>query len=246
MALVVSALGDELLGAADFDDGVPGWFFSRRWGGLETDLVDGRRRGGDGDPGDFLLNCSMSEHHGEEKEVSIFARDAAIGFVRNENHFSLSLSFWIKPPLLSPFRFSGSFVPSLFGGENFVATQKPRVKEPKRPARARRSQRIMFDGTVLIQNHRARSPRSIPRHSQTAISERENVTQKREREPTEREREKRKEKSYIFRKRDAFGAIRIARVPLLFVDAVGTLVPTNAEDRNANAMLFDACVCVCV
>ena len=70
MALVISALGDELLGAADFDDGVPGWFFSRRWGGLETDLVDGRRRGGDGDPGDFLLNCSMSEHR-EKKEVSI-------------------------------------------------------------------------------------------------------------------------------------------------------------------------------
>ena len=91
MALVVSALGDELLGAADFDDGVPGWFFSRRWGGLETDLVDGRRRGGDGDPGDFLLNCSMSEHHGEEKEVSIFARDAAIGFAGNESIISLSL-----------------------------------------------------------------------------------------------------------------------------------------------------------
>ena len=75
---------------------------------------------------------------------------------------------------------------------------------------------------------------------------RENVTQKRERADGEREGEKRKEKSYIFRKRDAFGAIRIARVPLLFVDAVGTLVPTNAEDRNANAMLFDACVCVCL
>ena len=26
-------------------------------GGLETDLVDGRRRGGDGGAGDFLLNC---------------------------------------------------------------------------------------------------------------------------------------------------------------------------------------------
>jgi hypothetical protein len=24
---------------------------------LETDLVDGRRRGGDGGAGDFLLNC---------------------------------------------------------------------------------------------------------------------------------------------------------------------------------------------
>ena len=57
MALVVSAFGDELLGAADFDDGVPGWLFARRWGGLETDLVDGRGRGGDGGAGDFLLNC---------------------------------------------------------------------------------------------------------------------------------------------------------------------------------------------
>ncbi len=72
------------------------------------------------------------------------------------------------------------------------------------------------------------------------------MSPKKERESRRREREKRKEKSYIFRKRDAFGAIRIARVPLLFVDAVGTLVPTNAEDRNANAMLFDACVCVCL
>ena len=72
------------------------------------------------------------------------------------------------------------------------------------------------------------------------------MSPKKERADGEREGEKRKEKSYIFRKRDAFGAIRIARVPLLFVDAVGTLVPTNAEDRNANAMLFDARARVCV
>ena len=55
----------------------------------------------------------------------------------------------------------------------------------------------MFDGTVLIQNHRARSPRSIPRHSQTAISERENVTQKREREPTEREKSVKKKATFF-------------------------------------------------
>jgi hypothetical protein len=30
--------------------------------------------------------------------------------------------------------------------------------------------------------------------------------------------------------------MRIICAPLLFVDAVGTLVPTNAEDRNANAI----------
>ena len=35
--------------------------------------------------------------------------------------------------------------------------------------------------------------------------------------------------------------MRIKSVPLLFVDAVGTLVPTNADDRNANA-IFIICV----
>jgi len=43
------------------------------------------------------------------------------------------------------------------------------------------------------------------------------------------------------RKRDYSGAMRIKSVPLLFVDAVGTLVPTNADDRNANA-IFIICV----
>jgi hypothetical protein len=38
------------------------------------------------------------------------------------------------------------------------------------------------------------------------------------------------------RKRDDARAMRIICAPLLFVDAVGTLVPTNAEDRNANAI----------
>ena len=32
--------------------------------------------------------------------------------------------------------------------------------------------------------------------------------------------------------------MRIKSVPLLFVDAVGTLVPTNADDRNANAIFI--------
>jgi len=69
VALVVSAFGDELLGAADFDDGVPGWLFARRWGGLETDLVDGRRRGGDGGAGDFLLNCLRGRKMDERERV---------------------------------------------------------------------------------------------------------------------------------------------------------------------------------
>ena len=159
-----------MLGAADFDDGVPGWFFSRRWGGLETDLVDGRRRGGDGDPGDFLLNCSMSEHR-EKKEVSISRETPHRSNekrAQTKRNFSLFLDK--ATPLLS-----GFLARTLFwcDGENFIDT--PRVKEPKRPPRARRSQRIGFNYTVLIQNHRARSPRSIPRHSQTAISERENA-----------------------------------------------------------------------
>jgi hypothetical protein len=103
---------------------------------------------------------------------------------------------------------------------------------PTRPTNSRCLERNRIHALFIFGNHRILSPRRSRWRLRARAVSRSNPLLPPKFLSHKKERRRR------IRKRDYSGAMRIKSVPLLFVDAVGTLVPTNADDRNANAIFI--------
>ena len=150
------------------------------------------------------------------------ARQSTLSKRIDENLFA----FWIKlPPAASGFggrhpRFSSAFT---HPRAEILDRCDPRTLDVSREAYSTRTVSSKTVARALASHvHRthASSPPAFLRETKFSAQRRKS-------------REEKKKKN---RKRDDARAMRIICAPLLFVDAVGTLVPTNAEDRNANAI----------
>ena len=157
------------------------------------------------------------------------ARQSTLSKRIDENLFA----FWIKlPPAASGFggrhpRFSSAFT---HPRAEILDRCDPRTLDVSREAYSTRTVSSKTVARALASHvHRthASSPPAFLRETKFSAQRRKSRAERRRRKN---------------RKRDDARAMRIICAPLLFVDAVGTLVPTNAEDRNANAIFVLRCL----